>query len=65
MRSFWEKSGVLGPVYRLMEKGLKDDDIAARLNLSVETVQGCINWLIHFLKLNNRRELELYAATGT
>ena len=64
MRSFWEQTGVLGPIYRLLGKGLNDNDIAVRLNLTEEKVQGCIAWLLHFLRLKNRQELVLYASTG-
>lgn len=64
MRCFWEQTGILGPIYRLLGKGLNDDDIALKLNITEEKVQGCIAWLIHFLKLKNRRELVLYASTA-
>ena len=64
MRSFWEQTGVLGPIYRMLGKGLSDNDIAMRLNLTEEKVQGCIAWLLHFLRLKNRLELVLYASTG-
>ena len=64
MRSFWEQTGVLGPIYRMLGKGLSDNDIAMRLNLTEEKVQGCIAWLLHFLRLKNRQELVLYASTG-
>jgi DNA-binding NarL/FixJ family response regulator len=64
MRSFWEQTGVLGPIYCLLAKGLNDDDIAVKLNLPVEKVQRCIAWILHFLKLNNRQELVLYASTA-
>ena len=62
MRSFWEQSGVLGPIYRLLGKDLNNDDIAARLNIAPEKVEGCIAWLLHFLTLKNRRDLVLYAS---
>lgn len=64
MRSFWEKTGVLGPIYRLLGEGLNDSDIAVRLNLTEEKVQGCIAWVLHFLRLKNRQELVLYASTA-
>jgi hypothetical protein len=64
MRSFWEQTGVLGPIYRLLAKGLNDNDIAVKLNLPEEKVQDCIAWIVHFLKLNNRQELVLYASTA-
>lgn len=62
MRSFWEQTGVLGPIYRLLGQGVNDNDIALRLNVTEEKVQGCVVWLTHFLKLKNRQELVLYAS---
>jgi DNA-binding NarL/FixJ family response regulator len=64
MRSFWEQTGVLGPIYRSLGKDLNNDDIAARLNITQEKVEDCIAWLLHFLRLKNRQELVLYASTG-
>src|SRR4030095_11657246 len=62
MRVFWEKVGMLGPVYRLVGKGLSDRDIATKLNLTELSVQTCIAWILHFLGLTNRNELIRYAA---
>jgi DNA-binding NarL/FixJ family response regulator len=64
MRSFWEQTGVLGPIYRLLGRGLNNDAIAARLNITQEKVEGCIAWLLHFLTLKNRKDLVLYASKG-
>jgi DNA-binding NarL/FixJ family response regulator len=64
MRSFREQTGVLGPIYRSLATGLNDDDIAVKLNLPEEKVQGCIAWILHFLKLKNRQELVPYASTA-
>jgi DNA-binding NarL/FixJ family response regulator len=64
MRSFWEQTGVLGPIYRLLGEGLNDDNIAVKLNVPAEKVQSCIAWILHFLKLKNRQELVLYASTA-
>jgi DNA-binding NarL/FixJ family response regulator len=64
MQVFWESIGVLGPIYRLAGKGLPDAEIASRLNLSDLTVESCIAWLLHFLKLTSRKELVLYASTA-
>jgi DNA-binding CsgD family transcriptional regulator len=64
MRSFWEQTGVLGPIYRLLGEGLNDNDIAMRLNVTEEKVQGCIAWIIHLLRLKNRQELVLYASAA-
>jgi hypothetical protein len=48
MRSFWEQIGVLGPIYRLLGRGLNNDDIATRLNITQEKVEGCIAWATPF-----------------
>ena len=64
MRSFWEQTGVLGPIYRLLGLGVNDKDIALRLNVTEEKVQGCVAWLIHFLELKDRQELVLYASAA-
>lgn len=58
----WEKFGVLGPIYELVGQGLSDRAIANKMNLSEVTVHGCISWLSHFLKCNNREALVVYAA---
>jgi DNA-binding NarL/FixJ family response regulator len=47
-----------------LANGLNDDDMALKLNLPAEKVQGCIAWMLHFLKLKNRQELVLYASTA-
>jgi DNA-binding NarL/FixJ family response regulator len=62
MRCFWEQSAVLGPIYRLLGRGLDDSDIAKKLNLTELNVQSCIAWILHFLNLENREELVAYAA---
>jgi len=62
MRIFWEKIGVLGPIYRLVGLGLNDRDIATRLNLAESRVEGCISWMLRFLEMDNRAELVLYAS---
>jgi DNA-binding NarL/FixJ family response regulator len=64
MRRSWEQPGVPGPIYRLLAAGLNDDDIAMKLNLPEEKVQGSIAWMLHFLKLKNRQELVLYAVAA-
>jgi DNA-binding NarL/FixJ family response regulator len=63
MRCFWERTGVLGPIYRLLGQGLDDRDIAEKLNLTEVNVQTCIAWLVHFLNLKSRRDLVLYASS--
>lgn len=62
MRCFWEQTGVLGPIYRLLGQGLSDGDIASKLNLTDVKVQSCVAWTLHFLNLKNRQELVLYAS---
>ena len=64
MRCFWEQTGALGPIYRLLAKGLNDTEIATKLGLTEVNVQNCIAWVLHFLKLTNRQELVLYASAG-
>jgi hypothetical protein len=64
MRSFWERIGVLGPIYRSLGVGLNDDNIAMKLNLPGEKVQNCIAWMLRFLKLKNRQKLVLYSSTA-
>jgi DNA-binding NarL/FixJ family response regulator len=65
MRVFWERTGVLGPIYRLAGQGLSDVDIANKLNLTEVKVQGCVAWILHFLKFTDRIELIRYASVWT
>jgi DNA-binding NarL/FixJ family response regulator len=65
MRVFWEKVGILGPVFRLAAQGLTDCEIANRLNISELNVHGCIAWILHFLQLSDRMELIRYASVRT
>jgi hypothetical protein len=65
MRIFWERAGVLGPVYRPAGQGLSDVDIANKLNLTEVKVQDCVAWILHFLKLTDRIELMRYASVRT
>jgi hypothetical protein len=62
MRSLWEQTGVLGPIYQLLGQGLNDGDIAAKLDLTEAKVQGCISWIVHFMELKSRQELVQYAS---
>jgi hypothetical protein len=64
MRSFWEQTGVLGPIYRLLGEGLNDEDIALKLDLTEAKVRDCIAWIVHFLELKSRQELVAYASTA-
>jgi len=62
MRVFWEKTGVLYPIYRLVGQGLSDGEIANKLNLTELKVHNCIAWMLHFLKFTDRKELVHYAS---
>ena len=57
MQVFWEKIGILGPVYRLMGLGLTDNEIANDLDISEVRVHDCIHWIQHFLNCKDRNEL--------
>jgi len=62
MRCHWEKLGVLGPIYELVNQDLTDREIANRLNIAEVTVHNCISWLVNFLNVQTRDELVLYAS---
>ena len=62
MRVFWEKVGVLGPIYRLVGRGLNDGEIANKLNIDKTRVQSCISWMLRFLQFTTRAELVLHAS---
>jgi hypothetical protein len=64
VRVFWEKLGVLGPIYRLVGQGLSDSDIARKLNLTEPTVRGCIGWILRFLQFTERKELIRYSSAS-
>lgn len=64
MRCFWERTGVLGLIYREVGQDLNDHEIAEKLNLTELNVQNCIAWMIHFLKLKSRQDLVLYASSS-
>jgi DNA-binding NarL/FixJ family response regulator len=57
MRVYWERIGVLGPIYRLVGKGFNDREIANKLNITGIAVQACISWILHSFKMPNRMEL--------
>jgi len=48
MRIFWERAGVLRPLYRLAGQSLSNRDIANELSLTEVKVQDCITWILHF-----------------
>jgi hypothetical protein len=64
MRVFWERIGVLGPVYRLVGQGRSDHDIANQLHLTKSTSSAVSPWILHFLQFTSRSELVQYAATA-
>jgi DNA-binding NarL/FixJ family response regulator len=64
MQSFWEQTGILGPIYRLLGQGIDDTDIAKTLNLTELKVQTCVAWIAHFLNLKSRQDLVLYASSA-
>jgi hypothetical protein len=62
MRVFWERIGILGPVFRMGSQGLSDREIANRLNITEVKVHDCVAWILHFLQLTDRMELARYAS---
>jgi ATP/maltotriose-dependent transcriptional regulator MalT len=59
---FWEQTEVLLPIYRLAASGISDAEIAEKLNITEASVQSCMAWLLHFLKLPTRNQLIQHAA---
>jgi DNA-binding NarL/FixJ family response regulator len=57
MKNHWESLGILGPVYRGLGRGLSDREMATDLHVSETSVASCVDWLLRFLKLTNRRGL--------
>jgi DNA-binding NarL/FixJ family response regulator len=57
MQAFWEKLGVLGPIYRLVGEGFSDREIAGRLHLREPVVTNCIAWMLHSFQITNRAKL--------
>ena len=64
MRNFWDRLGILLPIYRLVGRGLSDSDIANELNLTESKVESCISWMLRFLNLTNRVELVQHACSA-
>jgi DNA-binding NarL/FixJ family response regulator len=64
MQVFWEKIGILGPVYRSIGRGLSDSEIANDLDITDERVHECIDWIQHFLHCKDRNEVARDAATA-
>jgi len=63
MRVYWERIGVLWPIYRLVGQGFNDQEIANRLNITELKVHGCIDWLLKFLNIPDRLDLVRHALT--
>jgi len=57
MQVFWEKIGVLSPIYRLVGRGLSDSEIADALELTEIRVSECVAWMEHFLRCKDRNQL--------
>jgi len=57
MRMYWEKTGILAPVFRMAGQGFSDAEIASRLNTSEANVQSRVHWIMHFLQFSDRIEL--------
>jgi DNA-binding NarL/FixJ family response regulator len=62
MRIFWEKTGVLLPIYRLAGQGFSEAEIASKVNTAERDVHSCIAWLLRFLNLTDRGQLIQYAS---
>ena len=63
MRAYWERIGVLWPIYRLVGQGFNDQEIASRLNIGEVKVHGCVAWLLKFLNIPDRLDLVRHAHT--
>jgi len=64
MRNFWERLGILLPIYRLVGRGLSDSDIANELDLTEGRVESCISWMLRSLNPTNRVELVQHACSA-
>jgi DNA-binding NarL/FixJ family response regulator len=57
MQVFWERAGILGPIYRLAGQGLSNDELVRKLGIAEIKVEGCIARILQFLKFKDRLEL--------
>jgi len=64
MRTFWERLGILLPIYRLVGQGLTEGEIASELNLTEDKMENCISWMLRFLELRGRLELVQHACSA-
>jgi len=65
MQVFWEKAGILGPIYRLAGQGLSNNEIARKLGIAEIKVEGCVAWILQFPQCKDRLEPVRYASPGT
>ena len=65
MRAHWERTGILVPAFRLAGHVFSDGEIASSLNTSEVNVQGCVDWIMHFLQFSDRMELIRYVSIHT
>lgn len=63
MRVYWERIGVLWPIYRLVGQGFNDQEIATRLNITEVKVHECVDWLLKFLNMSDCLDLVRHALT--
>jgi DNA-binding NarL/FixJ family response regulator len=52
------------PIYQLASQGWSDRAIADKLSLTEVTVGGCVSWLLHVLKCDNRTQLAQHASSA-
>jgi DNA-binding NarL/FixJ family response regulator len=63
MQVYWERLGILGPIYRLLGAGLSNHDISKQLNVTDSTIDSCVAWLLVFLNYTNRSDLVVRASS--
>ena len=61
MRVYWDRIGVLGPIYGLVGQGFNDQEIAAKLNITETKVRGCISWMLKSFGMSDRLDLVRHA----
>ena len=57
MRFFWERTGGLGAIYRLVGEGFGDQQIADKPNITETKVRDCISWMLRFFRFPDGMEL--------
>jgi orotate phosphoribosyltransferase-like protein len=57
-----KRTGVLGPIYRLVGRGLNDQDIAKELNIPKSTVHDCISAMLKSFDMPDRLDLVRHAS---